>query len=89
MFRPRYVSFFLCVLGHRRQDGICIRGPRNWTFFGTPFVSLRFTVRAQVCQGPGLSGPRSDRICAEDLGAAVCLTLLWTEAPDHQQTADI
>ena len=35
-----------------------------------------------------MSGPRSDRICAEDLGAAVGPPWLVTEAPDHQQTAD-
>ena len=42
------------------------------------FVLLRFTVR-----------PRSDRICAEGLGAAVGPSWLVTEAPDHQQTVDI
>ena len=34
-------------------------------------------------------GPRSDRICAEDLGAAVGPPWLGTEAADHQQTVDI
>ena len=27
---------FLCALGQRCLDGICICGPGNWTFFGTP-----------------------------------------------------
>jgi hypothetical protein len=31
-----------------------------------------------------LSGPRSGRICAEDLGAAVGPPWLENEAPDHQ-----
>jgi hypothetical protein len=33
-----------------------------------------------------LSGPRSDRICAEDLGTALGPPWLGTEATDHQHT---
>ena len=49
-------------------------------FFGAPLI---------WCYWDLLSGPRSDRICAEDLGAAVGPPWLVTEAPDHQQTVDI
>ena len=70
---------FVCALGQRCLDGICICGPRNWTFFGTPLFFCLIL----------LSVPGSDRICAEDLGAAVGPPWLVTEAPDHQQTVDI
>ena len=78
---------FLCALGQRCLDGICICGPGDWNIIS--FVLLKFSVRTQVCQGPGLAGPRSYRICAEYLGAAVGPPWLGTEAPDHQQTVDI
>jgi hypothetical protein len=76
MFRPRNVSFFLCAVGQRCLDGICICGPGDWTFFGTPlcFVLLRFTVRARVwqnlckrsrcCCRPSLVDDRSTRSSA-------------------------
>ena len=75
----------LCALGQQCLDGICICGPGNWTFLEHHYFGLTEI----YCQGPGLSGPRSDRICAEDLGAAVGPPWLGTEEPDHQQTGDI
>ena len=77
LFRLRYVSFFVCS---RCLDAICICGPGDWTFFGTPLFLSYWDL---------LSVPRSDRICAEDLGAAVGPPWLGTEEPDHQQTVDI
>ena len=45
----------------------------------------------QCLDGICICGPgnRSNRICAEYLGAAVGPPWLGTEAPDHQQTVDI
>ena len=51
-----------------------------------PFLEHNYFGLTEIyCQGPGLSGPRSGRICAEDLGAAVDPPWLVTEASDHQQ----
>ena len=61
-------------------DGFFICGPGDWTFFGTPLF---------WSYGDLLSGPRSDRICVEDLSATIGPPWLVTEAPDHQQTAYI
>ena len=74
------MSSFLCALGQRCLDGISICGPGDWTFFGTPLFWSYWDL---------LSGSRSDRICAEGLGAAVGPSWLVTEAPDHQQTLGI
>ena len=70
---------FLCALGQWCLDEICICGPGNWTFFGTPLFWSYWDL---------LSGPSSGRICAEYLGAAVGPPWLGIEAPDHQQTVD-
>ena len=71
------MPFMVVRSGVRCIDGICVCGPDNWTFFGTPLFWSYWDL---------LSGPRSGRICAEYLGAAVGPPWLVTEAPDHQQT---
>jgi hypothetical protein len=68
------------ALGQQCLDGMFICGPVKLTNFGTPLFLSTWDLP---------SGPRSDRICAEDLGAAVGLPWLGTEAPNHQQTVDI
>ena len=70
----------LCALGQWCLDGICICGPGDWTFFGTPLFLSYWDL---------LSGPRSGRIYAEYLGVAVGPPWLVTEAPDQLQTVDI
>ena len=84
-----FVPFCEFLVGERTPDlttikgnGFykCIRGPGNWTFFGTPLFLSYWDL---------LSEPRSDRICAEDLGAVVGPPWLGTETPEHQQTVDI
>ena len=65
---------FLCALEQRCLDEISICRSGNWTFLEHHYFCLT--------EIDLLSRPRSERICADDLGAAVGLPWLVT---DHHQ----